>query len=84
MRLCRQMSEYAHGVPKDLLTAAARFYERACDQGWVAGCYNFAIMLEHGRGVPTDRPKAGSRTRSRAPREQRRCVKASEILGGAT
>jgi TPR repeat protein len=52
------MFEYEHGVAKDE-AKAARLYERACDLGWPAGCYNLAIMLELGRGVPQDRARAG-------------------------
>ena len=35
-------------------------YERACDAGWTAGCYNLAIMFENGRGVPQDRGRAAT------------------------
>jgi TPR repeat protein len=52
-----QMNEYAHGVPKNE-AAAGGFYEKACDLGWAAGCYNLAILSEKGHGVPQDRPKA--------------------------
>ncbi len=52
-----QMHEYAHGIPKDDAKAAA-LYARACDLGWMAGCYNSAIMFENGRGVTPDRTRA--------------------------
>jgi TPR repeat protein len=51
------MHEYAHGVPKDDAAAAA-LYQRACDAGWLGGCYNLAIMFENGRGVAQDRGRA--------------------------
>lgn len=51
------MFEYAHGVAKSL-AAAARFYERACDLHWSAGCYNLGLMYERGAGLDQDRAKA--------------------------
>ena len=54
-----QMHEYAHGVPKDEARAAS-LYGRACDAGWMTGCYNLAIMFEKGRGVPLDCEKAAA------------------------
>jgi hypothetical protein len=51
------MYEYEHGVDRDFGKAAG-YYEKACDAGYPPGCYNFAIMLEKGRGVPTNLEKA--------------------------
>ena len=62
-----QMYEYARGVKRDDAKATS-VYERVCDlrsrlpgtpAAWASGCYNLAIMYERGKGVATERQRAG-------------------------
>ena len=39
---------------------ATAFYKRSCDGKYTAGCANYAIMLENGRGVAKDLEAAAS------------------------
>lgn len=48
---------YGRGLPRDL-TAALRYYSRACEQRDDAGCYNAADMYARGEGTAKDRSKA--------------------------
>jgi TPR repeat protein len=37
---------------------AYRLYDRSCELGYAAGCYNAALLLELGRGVAKDVDRA--------------------------
>lgn len=53
------MYEYGHGVERDGAKALS-LYRRACDLGYLGGCYNVAVVLEQGHGVPRDIARAAA------------------------